>query len=121
MSNIDKVIEVLNGQGACCGDCLREPGDPLSYCGDCARCLSRYAQALAEAGLIAPDLPEPINQEGSPTWIKHPYGVSVEKHPCGNGYVISTPYAEWENPGGARKVALALLAAANAIEGELDG
>ena len=76
------------------------------------------AEALAEAGLIAPDLPEPITQEGSPTWIKHPYGVSVEKDPCGNGYVISTPYAEWENPGGARKVALALLAAANAVEGK---
>lgn len=59
MSNIDKAIEVLNGQGACCGDCLREPGDPLSYCGDCARCLSRYAQALADAGLLMPDLPEP--------------------------------------------------------------
>ncbi|WP_276652422.1 hypothetical protein [Corynebacterium vitaeruminis] len=71
MSNIDKAIEVLNGQGACCGDCGREPGDPLSYCGDCARCLSRYAQALADAGLLAPDLETVAG-------MKYEYAVQVK-------------------------------------------
>lgn len=108
MSNYDAALKLI---GEVIDDNL--PSNPETAGVDEA-----IAEALAEAGLIAPDLPKPTSQEGSPTWIKHPYGVSVEKDPCGNGYVISTPYAEWENPGGARKVALALLAAANYAEEE---
>ena len=54
MTNLDKVIRVLDGQGAYCGQCSREPGDPLDDCRDCAAVLKMYAQALADAGLLMP-------------------------------------------------------------------
>ncbi|AYQ98451.1 hypothetical protein KIMCHI1738_64 [Corynebacterium phage Kimchi1738] len=41
--------------------------DNLSSVEEAAGVDEAIAEALAEAGLIAPDLPEPINQEGSPT------------------------------------------------------
>ena len=50
---IERVAQVLNDEGACCGDCGREPGDPLSECPDCERFVIGYARALAEAGLLA--------------------------------------------------------------------
>ena len=55
---IDQVAQVLNDEGACCGDCGREPGEPLLECPDCERFLTGYARALADAGLLSP-APEP--------------------------------------------------------------
>lgn len=51
---IEQVAEVLNIEGACCGECCRAAGDPLSECPACEQILTGYARALAEAGLITP-------------------------------------------------------------------
>lgn len=51
---IEKAAQVLNDEGAHCGDCGREPGEPLSGCPDCERFIVGYARALADAGLLAP-------------------------------------------------------------------
>lgn len=58
MTNLDKAISVLDGQGAYCGQCSREPGDSLNNCRDCAAVLKGYAQALAEAGLLKTEFEE---------------------------------------------------------------
>ena len=117
MSNIDKAIEVLNGQGACCGDCQREPGDPLSYCGNCARCLSSYAQALADAGLLTPDLPvhTATSENGTPVW-RADKTFMVTAFPGMVGMWIPGIGDAQYTTAQARQQALALLAAANYAE-----
>lgn len=57
---IERAAELLNAEGACCGDCGREPGAPLSECPACERFLTGYARALADAGLLAP---APLREE----------------------------------------------------------
>lgn len=44
---VDQIAEVLDREGAQCGDplCIREPGDPVD-CDDCASVLARYATAI---------------------------------------------------------------------------
>jgi hypothetical protein len=42
----EQIAEALNREGAFCGQCGREPGDPISDCPDCARCLYGYADAI---------------------------------------------------------------------------
>lgn len=75
------------------------------------------AQALADAGLLAPDLPEPTiwEQGNHPEWGNRPYATGVDRHPCG-GLTVFTPYAHWLTPRQARQEAAALLAAANYAE-----
>ena len=48
----DRVARVLNNEGAFCGNCGREPGDPIDHCDDCNQVLSRYVDALIAAGLV---------------------------------------------------------------------
>ena len=62
---IEQVAQVLNDEGACCGDCGREPGAPLSECPACERFLTGYARALADAGLLAP---APLREEWGIQW-----------------------------------------------------
>ena len=57
----DRVARVLNNEGAFCGNCGREPGGPIDHCDDCDDCnqvLSRYADALIAAGLVAEFTPD---------------------------------------------------------------
>ncbi|MBB1034629.1 hypothetical protein G6031_09535 [Dietzia sp. CQ4] len=64
-----KAAEVLNAEGACCGDCGREPGAPLSECPACERFLTGYARALDEAGLLAPaPLTEEVEHDQLEQW-----------------------------------------------------
>ena len=59
-TNQDRAAEVIASAGAICGsDCTRTPADPITDCPRCAWCIGAYAQALADAGLLAPDLPTP--------------------------------------------------------------
>lgn len=75
------------------------------------------AHDLADAGLLAPDLPEPTiwEQGNHPEWGNRPYATGVDRHPCG-GLTVFTPYAHWLTPRQARQEAAALLAAANYAE-----
>ena len=50
-SNLTRVMEVLANAGAYCGECSGEQ----TTCPDCQQILHRYAQALADAGLLAPE------------------------------------------------------------------
>ena len=50
---IEQAAQVLNVEGAWCGECHLEPGDPLDECPECQRILGGYARALAEAGLLS--------------------------------------------------------------------
>ena len=85
------------------------------------------ADALKEAGLIAPDTPQPFFERGvGPNWeipISDQYGgvvtvrtlggsVFIERHGHGYGHGFIT------NPAEARKIAAAILAAANHAEEE---
>ena len=63
MNRTESAIEILDAEGAYCGQCLREPGDPLDACRDCAAVLETYANALEAAGLLMPDLPKPHEVE----------------------------------------------------------
>lgn len=68
---IEHAAELLNAEGACCGDCGREPGAPLSECPACERFLTGYARALADSGLLAP---APLREE----WHAAHYGVGPD-------------------------------------------
>ena len=63
---IERAAQVLNDEGAHCGECGREPGDPLSECPDCERFIVGYARALAEAGLLAP---APLTEEWAARYV----------------------------------------------------
>lgn len=47
-----EAMAVLARAGAVCGQCGREPADPIEDCDDCAEVLARYADALLDAGVI---------------------------------------------------------------------
>lgn len=107
MSNIDRaagvIYDTLNGQY---GD-FRFPMDA--------------AQALADAGLIAPDLPEPNEANFVPDgkgWLPGgPHGPSVWTAPDSRIMVQRIEPGDL-TPDEAREVAHALLAAANHAEGK---
>lgn len=124
MSNFDRAVKALNAQGAYCGQCSREPGDSLDDCRDCAAVLETYANALEEAGLLAPDLPEPYPYSGaSPCWYEGSFRAGISS--TFGGHEPKVTFTNLE-PGGvvhmdsesARELAHALLAAAEHAEKE---
>ena len=67
MSNIEKAAESLYAHRQSVGDFPDGPTAWEELPEAWREEWREAAQALADAGLLAPDLPEPINQEGSPT------------------------------------------------------
>ena len=118
MTDLDKAIRVLDGQGAYCGQCSREPGDPLDDCRDCAAGLKMYAQALKEAGLLMPDLPKPDSHDeyGWPIYGETEYKTYFSKHPCKGIPYITCPLGEWLSADMVREEAYRLLAAAEWLD-----
>jgi len=57
MSNLDKAVDLILPYTGYCDECQRI-GDA---CLDCIREATDAAQGLADAGLLAPDLPEPLS------------------------------------------------------------
>lgn len=133
-TNQDLAAEVIASSGAICGsDCTRTPVDPITDCPRCVWCIGAYAQALAGAGLLASDLPEPYTVEGqrgacATTWnpgytvLRTAYagGAATEiESPVGNVWVepgggigMDTDHSEMHlDPEDARALAHALLAA----------
>ena len=118
MNRTESAIEILDAEGAYCGQCLREPGDPLDACRDCAAVLETYANALEAAGLLAPDLPKPDSHDehGWPEWGNTEYKTCFSKHPRKGIPYISTPLSPWMDAESARKEAYRLLAAAEWLD-----
>ncbi|MDD2326108.1 MAG: hypothetical protein PHW63_08950 [Alphaproteobacteria bacterium] len=59
-TNQERAAEVIASAGAICGsDCRRTPADPITDCPRCVWCIGAYTQAIADAGLLMPDMPEP--------------------------------------------------------------
>ena len=106
MSNKERAAELLIPNREWCKHHHRgEGGDP---CGFCEFDAESGAQRLADAGLLAPDLPEP-NEVGD--YLEQIWGTVR----AGDGYVsFSTPTVL--DHIGARFFAHALLAAANEAE-----
>lgn len=103
MSNRDRAADVIRAHGT---EPCREP-----------QCI---AQDLADAGLIAPDLPEPDVDNGVHrvyTAVGNLDVVSVTGHVQLNRLESDGRTAVWDGkPAAAREFAHALLAAANAAE-----
>ena len=115
MNSIDKAVQVIYDEV----NQTWERGEILTAAGEA----ERVANALADAGLIAPDTPQPFfehrhgpnweipinDQGGGVATVRTLIGdVFIERH--GQGFVT--------NPAEAREVAAALLAAANHAEEE---
>lgn len=99
---IEHAARVLNAEGACCGDCGREPGDPLSECPDCERFLTGYARALASSGLLAP---APLREEWAvvrPDWHgelrydRYDQRIGAERECWHEDQVVRRLVTEWE-------------------------
>lgn len=80
-------------------------------------------QSLADAGLLAPDLPEPDghNADGLPYWGEGDYSTALTWHPCDRDVprderplLIHSPFSAWMPPGELEAEALRALAAARA-------
>lgn len=100
MTNIDRAAEVL---------WLLEPHLSTSECDDQAR---ELAQALADAGLLASDLPEPtVKDDGWAEW-----GGEVEFHPAEGLWSYDNGAMTLDSPDRLREVALIYLAAAKYAE-----
>ena len=101
MTNIDRAAELL---------WLPEPHLSSSECGDQAR---ELAQALADAGLLMPDLPEPAEHDG----ITY-FGDAPEICAYCDGQVYGLDDGVWRptKPADLRADAAAMLAAADYAE-----
>ena len=63
-TNIDRAVNIIAGAGNC--DFCEMFDDPGESCAYCIRSAETFAQALADAGLLMPDLPEPSRDMVSP-------------------------------------------------------
>lgn len=103
MSNVDKAAELIG----------QDLAEPLS---------ERLADNLAEAGLLAPDLPQPeFEFDGGACWLDSE-NASVESHYfTDSGESIITAGVAYDlTPAEARSLAFALLAAANHAEEKIN-
>lgn len=75
MGNQERAVEVIMHHiFADCPNCLKT----LGPCADCEDAATGAAKALADAGLLAPDLPEPQDHNRETVWpVEEPEGWSV--------------------------------------------
>lgn len=118
MNNIDKAAKLLVPNPTWCERVHKgEGGHPCMYCEADAEA---GAVLLADAGLLAPDLPEPAPltaANGNPVW-RADNTLIVTRYPDGEIGMMITPEQEARyTPQAARDQAALLLAAANYAEG----
>ena len=80
--------------------------------------LSGLIQALDDAGLLMPDMPEPDSHDehGWPEWGDTEYMTYFSEHPYKGIPYISTPFSPWMDAESVRKEACRLLAAAEWLD-----
>lgn len=113
MSNLDKANEVASKW-------VESMGGLEAIRHDHGSDLSGLMQALDDAGLLMPDLPEPtkLNRRNEPIWETE--GHTRVRTPGGFPVALNGPFGEgWDMfPVEARDIAYALLAACDYVEKE---
>ena len=119
MSNQERAAELIWGYLECQPSCDTAGQDERQRCNDCMETAQNCAADLADAGLLAPDLPEPAIYDGLVEWDTPRGYVNVE-----NGVIVAA-YDHRAAPSvaantlivddrdAARAIGHALLAAAN--------
>ena len=118
MSNQERAAELIWGYLECQPSCDTAGQDERQRCNDCMETAQNCAADLADAGLLAPDLPEPLTAaNGNPVW-RADSTLMVTRYPDGEIGMMITPEQEARyTPQAARTQAALLLAAANHGEG----
>ena len=80
--------------------------------------VSGLVQAIHDAGLLMPDLPEPdsYDEHGWPVYGETEYTTHFSKHPCKDIPYITCPLGEWLSADMVREEAYRLLAAAEWLD-----
>lgn len=115
MSNKERAAALLTPTSEHCQRVHNgEGGDPCMFCEYNAE---TAADMLADAGLLAPDLPEPLTAaNGNPVW-RADKAIMVTRYPDGEIAMLLNPKQEARyTPETARTQAALLLAAANHAE-----
>lgn len=106
MNSIDKAVQVIYDEV----NQTWERGEILTTAGEA----ERLANALADAGLLAPDLPKPSpGPDGALLWNSETVWIEDDEVAV---YIDITESFGWMTPNEARQLAYALLAAANYSE-----
>ena len=117
MNNYDRAVQVIYDEA----NQMWERGEILTAAGEA----ERLANALADAGLLAPDTPQPFFEHGNgPNWeipINDQGGGVATVRTLGGDVYIERPghghgHGFITNPEEVRKISAALLAAANYSE-----
>ena len=117
MTNIDRAAEIIKlaARGAHTTD-----GHPMKMSDHTAQII---AEALADEGMLMPDLPEPDGRDadGLPYWGEGDYNTALTWHPCDRDVprnerplLIHSPISPWMHPDELEAEALRALAAARA-------
>lgn len=117
MTTIDHAADIIERatRGAHTTD-----GHPMKMSGHTAQII---ADALADEGILLPDLPEPdgCDADGLPYWGEGDYNTSLTWHPCDRNVprderplLIHSPISPWMHPDQLEAEALRALAAARA-------
>ena len=113
MNNYDRAVQVIYDEA----NQMWERGEILTAAGEA----ERLANALADAGLLAPDTPQPFFEHGNgPNWEipinDQGGGVATVRTLIGDVFIERHGHGFITNPEEARKISAALLAAANYSE-----
>ena len=103
MSNFDRAVKALN-----------DVDEAIDHLADS----TAYVTALAAAGLLAPDLPEPDSHDeyGWPVYGETECKTYFSKHPCKGIPYITCPLGEWLSADMVREEAYRMLAAAEWLD-----
>ena len=117
MNNLDRAAEIIERatRGAHATD-----GHPMKMSDHTAQII---AEALADDGMLMPDLPEPdgCDADGLPYWGEGDYSTALTWHPCDRDVprderplLIHSPFAAWMPSDEIETEALRALAAVRA-------
>ena len=123
MTNIDRAAEII--ERATRGTRTTD-GHPMKMSDHTAQII---AEALADDGMLTPDLPEPDGHDadGLPYWGEGDYNTALTWHPCDRfiprderPLLIHSPISPWMHPDELEAEALRALAAARAARQALE-
>ena len=123
MTNIDRAAQIISlaTRGAHTTD-----GHPMKMSGHTAQII---AEALADEGMLLPDLPEPdgCDADGLPYWGEGDYSTALTWHPCDRDVprsqrplLIHSTISPWMHPDELETEALRALAAVRAARQALE-